>query len=134
MRIHGAGGCFDNRIYEIDADFAWQMVLLTVRDLDVIVDEQDENLKLLKFHTRKKFLQVCIQQMDDETVQVIVDSTKKYLEIYSWNPEHKEVDAFYEIFEKKLQEFRSYVVCPMCGEKVSALSRFCPMCGQKIKD
>lgn len=133
MRIHGAGGCFDNRIYEIDADFAWQMVLLTARELDVIIDEQNDEIKLMKFHTRKKFLQVCIQQMDDETIQVIVDSTKKYLEIYSWNPEHKEVDAFYEVFEKKLEEYRSFVVCPMCNEKVSRLSRFCPMCGQSLK-
>ena len=133
MRIHGAGGCFDNRIYEIDADFAWQMALQTVRELEAIVDEQHDDIKLIKFRMKKKYLQVCVQQMDDETIQVIVDSTKKYLEIYSWNPEHKEVDSFYEIFEKKLEEYRSHVTCPVCGEKVSSISRFCPMCGAKIK-
>ena len=133
MRIHGAGGCFDNRIYEIDADFAWQMVLLTIKELGVTIDEQDDAIRLVHYRCKKKFLQVCVQELDDGTVQVIVDSTKKYLEIYSWNPEHKEVDAFYEIFEKKLEEYRTHVVCPMCGEKASALARFCPMCGAKLK-
>ena len=31
MRIDGAGGCFDNRIYEINNKSAWNLLLLTCK-------------------------------------------------------------------------------------------------------
>lgn len=41
MRIDGAGGCFDNRIYEINNKSAWNLLLLTVNEMGVTVDSRD---------------------------------------------------------------------------------------------
>ena len=133
MRIDGAGGCFDNRLYEMDLETAWKVAALTINEMGVTMDEIDEENHLYKFHNKKKFMQVCIQQMDAETVQVIMDSIKEHLEIYSWKPENKEVNLFYEIFEKKLREFRAFILCPQCTAKISSLAKFCPECGCKLK-
>ena len=38
MRIDGAGGCFDNRIYEINNKSAWNLLLLTVNEMGVTVE------------------------------------------------------------------------------------------------
>ena len=78
-------------------------------------------------------MQVAFQQLDEETLQVIMDSTCKRLQIYSWKREDKEVNLFYELFEKKLREFRAFILCPSCSAKISSLSKFCPECGFKIK-
>ena len=37
MRIDGAGGCFDNRIYEINNKSAWNLLLLTVNEMGVLI-------------------------------------------------------------------------------------------------
>ena len=42
MRIDGAGGCFDNRLYEVDIDVAWNIALLCVNEMAVTIDEQDD--------------------------------------------------------------------------------------------
>ena len=42
MRIDGAGGCFDNRLYEVDIDVAWNIALLCVNEMGVTIDEQDD--------------------------------------------------------------------------------------------
>lgn len=41
MRIDGAGGCFDNRIYEINNKSAWNLLLLTVNEMGVTVDSRE---------------------------------------------------------------------------------------------
>ena len=134
MRINGAGGCFDNRIYEnLDMGLAWNVAALSINEMGVTMDSIDEEHRIYKFHNKEKFMQVCIQDMGDGTLQVIMDSIKEHLEIYSWKPENKEVNLFYSIFEKKLREFRAFVICPVCGEKASSLARFCPQCGSKLK-
>jgi len=133
MRIDGAGGCFDNRVYEMDLQTAWQIAALTINEMGVTMDEIDTVNHVYKFHNSKKFMQVCIQPMDEETVQVIMDSIKEHLEIYSWKPENQEVNMFYEIYEKKLREFRAFVLCPECSAKISSLAKFCPECGYKLK-
>ncbi len=133
MRIDGAGGCFDNRLYEIDIDVAWNIALLCVNEMGVTIDETDIENHILHFHNSKKIMQLAMQQTDAETVQVIVDSTKKRLQIYNWKPEDKEVNLFYELFENKLREYRAFILCPNCSAKISSLVKFCPECGCKVK-
>lgn len=58
-----------------------------------------------------------MQSLDEETVQVIMDSTKERLQIYNWKREDKEVNQFYELFEKKLTEYRAFILCPNCSAK-----------------
>lgn len=133
MRIDGAGGCFDNRLYEIDIDVAWNIALLCVNEMGVTIDETDIENHILHFHNSKKIMQMAMQQTDAETVQVIVDSTKKRLQIYNWKLEDKEVNLFYELFENKLREYRAFILCPNCSAKISSLVKFCPECGCKVK-
>ena len=133
MRIDGAGACFDNRVYELDLATAWQIAMLSINEMGVTMDEVDEANRVIHFHNKNKIMQVAFQQLDEETLQVIMDSTGKRLQIYSWKREDKEVNLFYELFEKKLREFRAFILCPRCSAKISSLSKFCPECGFKVK-
>lgn len=133
MIVNGAGGCFESRVYELDKDFAWKIARLTINEMGVIMDEIDEEHRLYKFNNRKKFMTVCIKPLDDETIEVIMDSVKEHLEIYSWRPENKEVNMFFDIFDKKLREYRAFILCPQCASKISSLVKFCPECGYPIK-
>ena len=54
MRIDGAGGCFDNRIYEINNKSAWNLLLLTVNEMGVTVDSRDDENGILECHNDKK--------------------------------------------------------------------------------
>ena len=133
MRIDGAGACFDNRVNELDLATAWQIAMLSINEMGVTMDEVDEANRVIHFHNKNKIMQVAFQQLDEETLQVIMDSTGKRLQIYSWKREDKEVNLFYELFEKKLREFRAFILCPSCSAKISSLSKFCPECGFKVK-
>ena len=133
MRIDGAGGCFDNRLYEIDVDVAWRIALLSINEMGVTIDELDETNRVIKFHNKNKIMQLAFQILDEETVQVIMDSTKERLQIYNWKREDGEVNQFYDLFEKKLTEYRAFILCPGCSAKVSSLAKFCPECGFKLK-
>ena len=73
----------------------------------VTIDDQDDAAHQLHFHNKKKIMQLAMQSLDEETVQVIMDSTKERLQIYNWKREDKEVNQFYELFEKKLTEYRT---------------------------
>jgi ribosomal protein L40E len=132
MRIEGAGGCFDDRIYEVDRDLCWKIVKLSVDETGFTLDEVDEARCIIKFHGKDKLMQVAVQPIDEDTVHVIMDATKARLQIYSWKKETEEVELFYDIFEKKLRELRNYVICRQCGEKVSVAAKFCPECGSKM--
>lgn len=133
MRIDGAGGCFDNRIYEINSGDAWQLLLLTVNEMGVTVDSRDETNCILKCHNNDKLMQFSAQAMDDETTQVFVDVRGKRLQVYNWKPQDKEVNLFYELFEGKLREYRAFILCPSCSAKISSLVKFCPECGVPVK-
>lgn len=133
MRIDGAGACFDNRIYEVDMEVAWNLVKLCINEMGVTVDSEDVSRHLINFHNKDKIMQVALQQIDDESLQLIFDSTGHRLQIYSWKREDKEVNHFYELFEKKLCEYRAFILCPECTAKVSSLAKFCPECGAKLK-
>jgi ribosomal protein L40E len=132
MRIEGAGGCFDDRVYEVDRDLCWKIVKLSVDETGFTLDEVDEARCIIKFHGKDKLMQVAVQPIDEDTVHVIMDATKARLQIYSWKKETEEVELFYDIFEKKLRELRNYVICRQCGEKVSVAAKFCPECGSKM--
>ena len=132
MRIEGAGGCFDDRIYEVDRALCWKVIKLTLNETDFTVDEVDEERFIVKFHGKDKFMQVAVQPIDEETMHVIMDATKARLQIYSWKKETEEVELFYRIFEKKLSEMRNVVICHQCGERVSGSAKFCPECGSKM--
>ena len=132
MRIEGAGGCFDDRVYEVDRDLCWKIVKLSVDETGFTLDEVDEARCIIKFHGKDKLMQVAVQPIDEDTVHVIMDATKARLQIYSWKKETEEVELFYDIFEKKLREMRNYVICRQCGEKVSVAAKFCPECGSRM--
>ncbi len=133
MRVDGAGGCFDNRVYEIDADVAWNIIMLCINEMGVTVDDVNEELRLIHFHNKKKFMQVALQQLDDDTVQIIMDSLRGRIRVYTWKRDTTEVNLFYELFEKKLREYSAFIICPACKARISSLVKFCPECGEKLK-
>lgn len=120
MRIDGAGGCFDNRLYEVDIDVAWNIALLCVNEMGVTIDEQDDAAHQLHFHNKKKIMQLAMQSLDEETVQVIMDSTKERLQIYNWKREDKEVNQFYE-FSKRSSQNTVPLFCARTAPQKSAL-------------
>lgn len=132
MIVNGAGGCFENRLYEMNITDAWNMTLQTLNDMGVQVDEWDESVHLVKFHNVKKQMQIMIRQMDEETIEISMDTRGKRLLVYCWHKENKEVEMFFEFFEARLDAFRAYVICPTCGRQISAFASTCPDCGQKI--
>lgn len=132
MIINGAGGCFENRMYELDINVAWDLMLKTLNDMAVTVDEWHPEMYFVKFHNVKKQMQIVIKQIDDETVELSMDSRGKRLVAYCWHLENKEVKMFFEFFEQRLHEYRAYVICPVCGATISSFAKFCPDCGQKI--
>ncbi len=133
MRIEGAGGCFDNRIYEIDAGVAWQIILLVVAEMGIKVEEQDNEAHLINGTIGEKLVNIALQEAGADTSQIIIDTRTKVLQIYSWRPEEKEVNDFYESFEKKIKEFAAFILCPSCRAKISSSVKFCPECGAKVK-
>ena len=108
MRIDGAGGCFDNRIYEINNKSAWNLLLLTVNEMGVTVDSRDDENGILECHGKR-------------------------IQVYNWKPQDKEVNLFYDLFENKLREYRAFILCPSCKAKISSLVKFCPECGVPVK-
>ena len=50
MRINGAGGCFDNRIYDLSIDLAWKIAILSINEMGVSIDLMDEANYIVKFH------------------------------------------------------------------------------------
>ena len=133
MRIEGAGGCFDNRIYEIDARVAWQIILLVVAEMGIKVEEQDNEAHLINGTIGEKLVNIALQEAGADTSQIIIDTRTKVLQIYTWRPEEKEVNDFYESFEKKIKEFAAFILCPSCRAKISSSVKFCPECGAKVK-
>ena len=133
MRIEGAGGCFDNRIYEIDAGVAWQIILLVAAEMGIKVEEQDNEAHLINGTIGEKLVNIALQEAGADTSQIIIDTRTKVLQIYSWRPEEKEVNDFYESFEKKIKEFAAFILCPSCRAKISSSVKFCPECGAKVK-
>ena len=83
MRIDGAGACFDNRIYELDLGTAWQIAMLSINEMGVTLDEVDKENNVIHFHNKNKIMKVAFQQLDKESLQVIMDSTGKRLQINS---------------------------------------------------
>ncbi|MCD8174643.1 MAG: zinc ribbon domain-containing protein, partial [Phascolarctobacterium sp.] len=71
--------------------------------------------------------------VDDESVQIIMDSQRERIQIYTWKKETKEVNLFFELFDSKLREYRAFILCPSCKAKVSSMVKFCPECGEKLK-
>lgn len=94
MRIDGAGGCFDNRIYEINNKSAWNLLLLTVNEMGVTVDSRDDENGILECHNDKKVMRFSAQAMDEETTQVFADVHGKRIQVYNWKPQDKEVNLF----------------------------------------
>ena len=111
MRIDGAGGCFDNRIYEINNKSAWNLLLLTVNEMGVTVDSRDDENGILECHNDKKVMRFSAQAMDEETTQVFADVHGKRIQVYNWKPQDKEVNLFYDLFENKLREYRAFILC-----------------------
>ena len=95
MRIEGAGGCFDDRVYEVDRALCWKIVKLSINEMGPmgdVIDDVDEERCIVKFHGKDKHMQVAVQPIDDETMHVIMDATKARLQIYSWKKETEEKD------------------------------------------
>ena len=73
MRIEGCGGCFEDRVYDLDTATAWRIVLVSLNDMDVVVDDVDQTINIVKFHNKDKIMQVAVKAIDEDTVHVIMD-------------------------------------------------------------
>ena len=116
MRIEGAGGCFDDRVYEVDRALCWKIVKLSINEMGPmgdVIDDVDEERCIVKFHGKDKHMQVAVQPIDEETMHVIMDATKARLQIYSWKKETEEVEqAFPRIFYFKNGQHIANSKCP----------------------
>lgn len=133
MRINGAGGCFDNRIYEQPIEVLWKITLQVLFEQQVEIISRNEQEYLIESKSGKKLFNICIKKLDDTTSQVIADCHSEIIQVYSWKKESGPVDDFYELFEEKVREFEKYVVCPNCKSQILASAKFCPNCGHKIE-
>ena len=102
MRIPGAGGVQDIRIYEVAFQDAWELIFDCLNDIGIDVDERDEEHHVIHGHKRKKYFDVTLQDMGDGAVQLFFDQHKKYIEVYTWKPDYSDVDA-----------------CPECGTRIN---------------
>ena len=49
MRIEGAGGCFDDRVYEVDRALCWKIVKLSINEMGPmgdVIDDVDEEVSV----------------------------------------------------------------------------------------
>ena len=146
MKIDGAGGCFENRLYEVPRKVAWQLMKECIKEMDLAVEimddenclvsgklEKDEGhgiLAALFQNSHHKLFQGAVQKSNDaETVQVFFDVHKKVPTAYQWGKQDQQVEDFYERFDKKLDEYMHFAICPHCKAKVDRKVKFCPNCG-----
>ncbi len=132
MRILGAGGCMDNRVYEVGLQDAWQLIFECLNDLGVDVDSADEGHHVVKARHKGKLIDLAVKPLDEEAVEIIFDLHKESIEVYTWKLDNSIVDDFFKMYERKLVEMRAFVRCPNCGTKVRANAKFCPECGTKL--
>ena len=145
MQINGSGGCFEERVYEIKPDIAWQVGLLVVAELGIHIEERNDATRLLNgtivsfektLFTGKektKLFTFSIQYLDEESCQIILDIRKEQIEVYSFKPQNKEALEFFKRFDMKLKEYAAFILCPSCRAKISSSVKFCPECGAPVK-
>ena len=145
MQINGSGGCFEERVYEIKPDIAWQVGLLVVAELGIHIAERNDATRLLNgtivsfektLFTGKektKLFTFSVQVLDEESCQVILDIRKEQIEVYSFKPQNKEALEFFKRFDMKLKEYAAFILCPSCRAKISSSVKFCPECGAPVK-
>ena len=150
MKIDGAGGCFENRMYEVSRQVAWKFVKECIAEMDLAVETMDEKnclasgklqkdegkgiFAMLFQNNHHKLFQAAVQEADDAcTVQVVFDVHKKVPTAYQWSKQDGEVKDFYERFDKKLEEYLHFAVCPHCHARVDRQVKFCPNCGKAMQ-
>ena len=145
MQINGSGGCFEERVYEIKPDIAWQVGLLVVAELGIHIAERNDATRLLNgtivsfektLFTGKektKLFTFSVQYLDEESCQIILDIRKEQIEVYSFKPQNKEALEFFKRFDMKLKEYAAFILCPSCRAKISSSVKFCPECGAPVK-
>lgn len=145
MQINGSGGCFEERVYEIKPDIAWQVGLLVVAELGIHIEERNDATRLLNgtivsfektLFTGKektKLFTFSVQYLDEESCQIILDIRKEQIEVYSFKPQNKEALEFFKRFDMKLKEYAAFILCPSCRAKISSSVKFCPECGAPVK-
>ena len=144
MYVNGCGGSFVAKTYNITREVAWEIGLLVMKEMAVtITDDDKENFlingvidtgdKTLLFRKPvTKIFTFAIEKLESG-IQIIVDAHKERIEAYSLKPQNKETKEFFAIFDRKLEEYSSNVICPKCGAKVPVTNKFCPECGEKMK-
>ena len=145
MQINGSGGCFEERVYEIKPDIAWQVGLLVVAELGIHIAERNDATRLLNgtivsfektLFTGKektKLFTFSVQYLDEESCQIILDIRKEQIEVYSFKPQNKDALEFFKRFDMKLKEYAAFILCPSCRAKISSSVKFCPECGAPVK-
>ena len=141
MEINGSGGSFATKDYKIDKALAWQLAVASAKEIDVQITAEDDANFLLNGTVMSdektmlfgkpiaKLFTLSIQDIE-EGIQVILDVRKPQLEVYSFRPQNKETNHFFEVFDEKIKELTKQKRCPKCGKLVEQDAKFCPQRGQ----
>ena len=132
MRIKGAGGCQDIRLYETDFQTAWQLIFDCMGQCGIEVQQVDNEHHVAHGRKKSMYYDITLRDMEDGTVQIYFDQHKKYIEVYSFRNDTNTMDQFFKFYETRLEEMHGGIKCPYCGSPVQANNKYCPECGKQL--
>lgn len=94
MRIKGAGGCQDIRLYETDFQTAWQLIFDCMGQCGIEVQQVDNEHHVAHGRKKSMYYDITLRDMEDGTVQIYFDQHKKYIEVYSFRNDTNTMDQF----------------------------------------
>lgn len=76
MRIKGAGGCQDIRLYETDFQTAWQLIFDCMGQCGIEVQQVDNEHHVAHGRKKSMYYDITLRDMEDGTVQIYFDQHK----------------------------------------------------------
>lgn len=129
MRVVGAGSCFESRKYELPDSKAWDFICQIMTELKVKIASLDcENYIIKGEDPKDNSYTVGIKKVAEQ-VEVLIDVAGKKTRLFGFNNNSKNVDVFFEKFDKLVEIYEQGKICPQCKANIAKAVKFCPECG-----